>query len=98
MKMFCRETGQRLREARMRAKLSQQQVADAVGVTRQMVSRWEKGDPLPNNDHWYKLGMLYGTCLSYLVYGPVLSKLLTRPAGVDRPPAAREQALDLRPA
>ncbi len=33
----------RLREARMAAKLTQQELADAIGVTNRAISAWEKG-------------------------------------------------------
>lgn len=37
-----------LREARLKAKYTQQRLADALGVTRQAVSEWERGLSLPD--------------------------------------------------
>jgi len=37
-----------LREARLKAKYTQQRLADALGVTRQAVSEWERGLSVPD--------------------------------------------------
>ena len=37
--------GQRIKAARLRCKLTQQQVADACGIDRAAVSQWESSDP-----------------------------------------------------
>lgn len=37
-----------LREARLKAGYTQQMLADALGVTRQAVSEWERGLSVPN--------------------------------------------------
>ena len=43
------ETWQRLRAARTAAKKTQQQIADACGLTREAVSLWESPDPAKRN-------------------------------------------------
>lgn len=40
----------RLREVRERARLSQSELASAIGVTPACVSRWEAGQRLPRGD------------------------------------------------
>lgn len=46
------ESGARLKQARLRAGKSQQEVADAVGVTQATISNWERGGPgAPNEFH-----------------------------------------------
>lgn len=64
-----RDIGQRLKEARQGAKLSQADVATELGVQRQTVSAWERGKSLPGGAEWFKLGLMYGRSLDYLVYG-----------------------------
>jgi transcriptional regulator with XRE-family HTH domain len=38
------------RELRLQAQLSQQDIADALGVHRESVSRWERGERSPRGD------------------------------------------------
>jgi transcriptional regulator with XRE-family HTH domain len=61
--------GGRLREARKASKLSQEEVATELSVKRQTVSAWERGKAVPRGQDWYRIGMLYGASLDYLVYG-----------------------------
>lgn len=53
--------GRRLAEARLRQGLTQQQVADAVGVAPDTVRRWENGKQLPVRYYWQNLCTLYQT-------------------------------------
>jgi transcriptional regulator with XRE-family HTH domain len=43
------DIGQKIREYRQKKKLTQQQLADSIGVTWEMVSRYERGDSSPLN-------------------------------------------------
>ena len=43
-----------LRAARARKKLSQRELANLIGLTQQMVSAWENGEPIAR-EHWEKL-------------------------------------------
>lgn len=52
--------GERLRENRTRCKMSQEFVADAVGVSRQAVSKWENGTSDPSTANLIALAKLYG--------------------------------------
>jgi transcriptional regulator with XRE-family HTH domain len=36
-------------------KLSQEELADLIGVKAMTVSRWERGDHLPRKKHWPKI-------------------------------------------
>lgn len=84
-----REIGKRLKEARKAAKLSQEEVAASLKVKRQAVSSWESGETMPEAQKWYRLGIVYGVSLDWLVYGirtkpitraPILEKILTADA------------------
>ena len=50
----------RLRTARTERGLSQEEVARALGVSRQSVSKWERGEALPSRANRQALAALYG--------------------------------------
>lgn len=52
--------GERLRQARIRAGLSQEQAAQRIGCDRSSLSRWEKGEVPPAADRLLQLAELYG--------------------------------------
>ena len=51
---------EKLRENRMRCKMTQEFVAEAVGVSRQAVSKWENGTSDPSTANLIALAKLYG--------------------------------------
>ena len=51
---------------RDRAGLSQMELADRLGVSRQAVSRWESGDTTPTMDKLKTLARIYGVSLDWL--------------------------------
>lgn len=55
-----------LRIARTIKRMSQTEVADAVGVTQNTVSRWETGVTAPDARQLIKMGELYGVSLDAL--------------------------------
>ena len=59
------ERWNRLTEARRQSGLSQQEVAEALDVSRQAVSRWETGAAAPSTENLVGLARLYGACLLY---------------------------------
>ena len=52
--------GEELRENRLRCKMTQEFVADALGVSRQAVSKWENGSADPSTSNLLTLADLYG--------------------------------------
>lgn len=48
--------------------LSQEQVAEAVGISRQSYSKWEQGDTFPNIDKCDKLAKFYGVTIDSLIH------------------------------
>ena len=52
--------------SRNKAGLSQMELADRLGVSRQAVSRWESGDTTPTMDKLKSLAKLYGVSLDWL--------------------------------
>lgn len=63
------EIHEKLAQLRKEKGLSQMEVASELGVSRQAVSRWERGVTVPTSDNLFCLGQLYGVTLDELVYG-----------------------------
>ena len=61
--------GEMLRENRVRCKMSQEFVAEAVGVSRQAVSKWENGISDPSTSNLIALAKLYGLSAEELLEG-----------------------------
>lgn len=59
----------RLFLAREQAKLTQAAVAKEMGVSRQMVSRWESGASSPTLEQFADLCALYGVTCYYVLRG-----------------------------
>ena len=57
----------RLAEFRKRAGLSQEQLAEKLGISRQAVSKWERSESSPDTDNLIELSKLYGVTLDDLV-------------------------------
>ena len=55
-----RSLGEELKEHRTRCKMTQEFVAEALGVTRQAVSKWESGRSDPSTSNLLALARLYG--------------------------------------
>jgi SOS-response transcriptional repressor LexA len=59
----------RLKDARAAVGLIQDEVAEAVGKSRSLVSQWESGDANPTPEDWITLSDLYGRSIDYLMAG-----------------------------
>jgi transcriptional regulator with XRE-family HTH domain len=66
---LCDEIRRRFRSARRAAKLSQEDVAAELGVTRQTVSNWEVGRTSPGLAELAKICALYGVSADLILYG-----------------------------
>ena len=55
-----RSLGETLKSHRTRCKMTQEFVAETIGVSRQAVSKWEKGDSDPSTSNLFALAKLYG--------------------------------------
>ena len=65
------EIGKQIRKYRMEAKLSQDELADKVYVTRQTISNWENDRNYPDIRSLVLLGSVFGISLDTLVKGDV---------------------------
>ena len=79
------EMAKRFVECRKNAGLSQGAVAEKLGVSRQAVSKWERGDAVPDVDNFVKLATLYGVSFDLLYFGKE-NELLTKEAPVEEAP------------
>lgn len=59
--------GKNLADLRRQNKLTQQQVADKFGYSSKAVSRWERGETLPDIEMLAKICEFYGVKLEYLL-------------------------------
>ena len=56
----CKSLGDALKENRIRCKMTQEFVAEHLGVSRQAVSKWESGTSDPSTTNLLALAKLYG--------------------------------------
>ena len=65
--MECKDVLVKLRE---KNSMSQQELADRVHVTRQAVSRWERGETLPSSDLLKQLSEVFNVSINTLLGSP----------------------------
>ena len=58
--------GEKLKEARKKAGLSQEQLAEKMSVSRSAVAKWEAGDSIPDLDKCKTLAEMFGVSLDDL--------------------------------
>lgn len=63
------ETANRLYEFRKKHHLSQEELAEKIGVSRQAVSKWERAEASPDTDNLILLAKVYGVTLDELLTG-----------------------------
>lgn len=59
-------TGEKILQLRNRKRLSQDKLAEILGVTRQAVSKWELDETLPDIENAIKIASLFEISLEYL--------------------------------
>ena len=69
-----RSLGEELKAQRLRCKMTQEFVADALGVSRQAVSKWETGAVDPSTSNLLALAKLYGMSAEELLKSVAHSK------------------------
>lgn len=68
-KVIKRSLGEELKEQRVRCKMTQEFVAETLGVSRQSVSKWENGVVDPSTSNLLALSKLYGISAEELLQG-----------------------------
>lgn len=66
------KTADRLAELRKSRGLSQEELAEKLGVTRQAVSKWERAESAPDTDNLIELAKIYGVSIDELINGEKL--------------------------
>ena len=64
------ETRDILKNLREKNNLTQEQLAERIHVTRQAVSRWETGEPLPNTETFKLLSQVFDVSITTLLGSP----------------------------
>lgn len=77
--------GERISELMKSKRLTQQEVADKIGVARQSISLWQKDQTAPSGKNLEKLAAALGTTSGYLLFGQESSSVKTFDSG-DTPP------------
>lgn len=60
--------GEKIRALRMRQGLSQEQLAEVCGVSRQAISKWERGDSLPDTERLMQLCCYFHVPADFLLF------------------------------
>lgn len=63
------EYNERIKQFRLQKSVTQQQLADEIGVSRQSVMRWENGFAVPSMYYAQKLAEYFGVTVTYLMTG-----------------------------
>ena len=69
--------GEKIKACRQRAGLSQEKLAERVGVSRQAVTKWEAGQSVPTGENLRRLAEIFGTTAGFL---PASQEAGTSPA------------------
>lgn len=77
--------GERINELMRSKRLTQQEVADKIGVARQSISLWQKNQTVPSGKNLEKLAAALGTTSGYLLFGQTNPSIKTFDNG-DTPP------------
>ena len=88
------EIADRLVEWRKLNRLSQEELAEKIGVSRQAVSKWERAESSPDTDNLIELAQLYHVSLDELLYTakPVCAEAAEAAAHADAQPEQDETA------
>ena len=63
------ETANRLYQYRKANNLSQEELAEKIGVSRQAISKWERAEASPDTDNLIMIAKVYGVSLDTLILG-----------------------------
>jgi transcriptional regulator with XRE-family HTH domain len=79
------EFGEQLRRAREAKGMTQQSLAEQLYVTRQAVSRWERGDRYPDLLTTKKISLILDVCLDDLLSGNEMNRIVERNPVIEKP-------------
>lgn len=64
-----RDTGERIGRLRQEKGLTQVALAEALGITSQAISKWERGQSFPDVSRLDELAEILGVAVAYLLTG-----------------------------
>lgn len=67
VEVICMPLSERIRAQRKRCGLSQEKTAELIGVSRQAVTKWERGQSAPSTENLFKLAEVFGTTVDLLL-------------------------------
>lgn len=67
--------GEKISKARKEKNITQEQLADILGVSRQSISKWESGVTYPETDKLIRMSELFGCSLDYLLKENISEKV-----------------------
>lgn len=67
-KQTCQSLGEAIKQHRTRCKMTQEFVAESLGVSRQAVSKWESGASDPSTSNLLALAKLFGISAEELLH------------------------------
>ena len=88
---MAHDIGPRIAELRLARGLSQEALANELGISRQAVSRWERGEALPDTENLIALANLFGVTLDELVHAQAETVQVELEVKEDEGPAAAEE-------
>lgn len=59
--------GEKIQRCRKAQRMSQEELAGRLGVSRQAVSKWEQNESIPDTENVIELGRIFGVSLDYLL-------------------------------
>lgn len=59
--------GERLKEQRKKHGMSQEKLAELVGVSRQAITKWEANQSMPSTEHLFKLANIFQTTVDMIL-------------------------------
>lgn len=59
--------GEKIQLCRKAQRMSQEELAGRLGVSRQAVSKWEQNESIPDTENVIELGRIFGVSLDYLL-------------------------------
>lgn len=59
--------GEKIQRCRKAQRMSQEELAGRLGVSRQAVSKWELNESIPDTENVIELGRIFGVSLDYLL-------------------------------
>lgn len=61
------QLGEQIKKLRQRDGLSQEELSNRLFISRQAISKWEKGESIPDLDHIIQLSEIFDVSLDYLI-------------------------------